>query len=144
MTDLERALLHIKTRADAWALKEVEKALSQESIDEWQNGYDAVCEIINDIRDCISVEGYWAILERLKKLQPVTRQTGKWILLDECANSGYYCSNCQKKLVKEGWSQTVKKIKFCPNCGARMESEEISDRNMKMWEELFKAESEEG
>lgn len=30
MTDLERALLHIKTRADAWAVKEVEKALLQE------------------------------------------------------------------------------------------------------------------
>lgn len=28
----------------------------------------AVEEIINDIRDCISVEGYYAILERLKKL----------------------------------------------------------------------------
>lgn len=32
----------------------------------------AVNEIINDIRDCISVEGYWAILERMKKLPPVT------------------------------------------------------------------------
>lgn len=30
MTDLERAIKHIKTRADAWAVKEVEKALSQE------------------------------------------------------------------------------------------------------------------
>jgi len=34
MTDLERAILHIKTRADAWAVKEVEKALSQEPCDE--------------------------------------------------------------------------------------------------------------
>lgn len=31
----------------------------------------AVEEIITDIRDCISVEGYCAILERLKKLPPV-------------------------------------------------------------------------
>lgn len=51
------------------------------------------------------------------------QKSGKWILLDECANSGYYCSNCQKKLVKEGWSPTIKKIKYCPNCGAKMESE---------------------
>jgi hypothetical protein len=51
-------------------------------------------------------------------------KTGKWILLDECANSGYYCSKCQKKLVKEGWSKTVKKIKYCPNCGAKMEVEQ--------------------
>ena len=34
----------------------------------------AVCEIISDIRDCISVEGYWAILERLKKLPSVRPQ----------------------------------------------------------------------
>ena len=53
-------------------------------------------------------------------LPSVTQKSGKWILLDECANSGYYCSECHKKLVKEGWSQTVKKIKFCPNCGAKM------------------------
>ena len=59
-------------------------------------------------------------IEAIEKLPSVTRQTGKWILLDECANSGYYCSKCQKKLVKEGWSDTVKKIKFCPNCGADM------------------------
>ena len=43
-----------------------------------------------------------------------------WIFLDNCANSGYYCSKCKKKLVKDGWSETVKKINFCPNCGAKM------------------------
>lgn len=32
----------------------------------------AVKEIINDIRDCISIEGYCAIIERLKKLPSVT------------------------------------------------------------------------
>ena len=52
------------------------------------------------------------------------RKKGHWILLDECANSGYYCSECHKKVVKEGWSNTVRKVKYCPNCGAEMESEE--------------------
>ena len=51
------------------------------------------------------------------------RKTGKWTLLEECANAGYYCSECRKRVVKEGWSGTVKKIKFCPNCGADMRSE---------------------
>ena len=39
----------------------------------------AVEEIINDIRDCVSVEGYWAILERMKKLPSVsTEKTGDY------------------------------------------------------------------
>jgi len=69
---------------------------------------------------------YWETRKIVDKLPSVKPQekTGHWILLDECANSGYYCSNCQKKLVKEGWSNTVKKIKYCPNCGAKMESED--------------------
>jgi hypothetical protein len=43
----------------------------------------AVNEIINDIRDCISVEGYCAILERLKKLPSVRPQEPKWIPVSE-------------------------------------------------------------
>ena len=63
-------------------------------------------------------------LKQIEDLCLLVREVnGHWILLDECANSGYYCSNCQKKLVKEGWSQTVKKIKYCPNCGAKMEED---------------------
>ena len=78
-------------------------------------------------------------LERTDKEQDVAlrmaiealqeRKTGKWIVLDECSNSGYFCSNCHKKLVKEGWSNTVKKIKFCPNCGAEMEGADNDTRN---------------
>ena len=64
------------------------------------------------------------IYEQGKRDGVEERKTGRWIVLDECANSGFYCSNCRKKLVKEGWSNTVKKIKFCPNCGAKMEGAE--------------------
>ena len=48
------------------------------------------------------------------------RKKGKWTYLDECANAGYYCDQCNKRVVKDGWSKTVKKINFCPNCGADM------------------------
>lgn len=65
-------------------------------------------------------------LAELPSVQP-TRPTGRWILLDECSNSGYYCSECHKKVIKEGWSNTVKKIKYCPNCGAKMEVEDEAD-----------------
>lgn len=50
----------------------------------------------------------------------IPNKVGHWKLLDECSNAGYYCSECKKRVVKEGWSETVKRIKFCPNCGAKM------------------------
>jgi DNA-directed RNA polymerase subunit RPC12/RpoP len=60
-----------------------------------------------------------SVFEGLPSAKP-ERETGYLILLDNCSNSGYYCSACHKKLVKEGWSDTVKKIKFCPNCGVKL------------------------
>ena len=60
--------------------------------------------------------------EKVKEIT-VEHKKGHWVLLDDCSNSGYYCSECHKKVVKDGWSNTVKKIKYCPNCGAEMESE---------------------
>ena len=103
----------------------------------WQMEMDIVCGV-KPCDDAISREwlmrkaterfyttNYFNHISAMIEEAPsVTQKYGKWILLDECANSGYYCSNCQKKLVKEGWSQTVKKIKYCPNCGAKMESED--------------------
>lgn len=79
----------------------------------------AVEEIINDIRDCISVEGYCAILERLKKLPPVRpqEQTGHWEWLTE---DKYRCSNCNHETrVDECMNEPM--YDFCPFCGARME-----------------------
>lgn len=52
-------------------------------------------------------------------VRPVVR--GRWIDLDECSNEGVYCSNCQKKVYKFSYSNTMKrKSNFCPNCGADM------------------------
>lgn len=54
MTDLERAILHINTRADAWAVKEIEKALSQEPCD------DAIsrAKVLEMITDFATLELY--------------------------------------------------------------------------------------
>jgi len=49
------------------------------------------------------------------------RKTGKWFFLDECANEGWYCDQCHKKVFKADFSNTMRKYKFCPNCGAKME-----------------------
>ena len=89
----------------------------------------AVEEIINDIRDCISVEGYWAILERLKKLPSVKPQepkTGHWEWQTEDI---YRCSECSEDIhVKE--VMNVPQYEWCPMCGARMvEPQESEVRN---------------
>lgn len=64
----------------------------------------------------------WPTADLLKLME--RERVGHWNIIDECGNEGYYCSECNKKVVKIGWSDTVKKIKYCPNCGAKMEGTE--------------------
>ena len=49
------------------------------------------------------------------------RKHGSWILLDECANEGLYCSVCNKKVYKTDYANQKIKSKYCPNCGAVMD-----------------------
>ena len=49
------------------------------------------------------------------------RRVGRWFLLDECLNSGVYCSICGKKVYKEDYANQKIKSKYCPNCGSIME-----------------------
>ena len=60
------------------------------------------------------------VIDELPPAEP-ERKTGKWHLLDECVNEGWYCDQCHKKVFKADFSNTMKKYKFCPNCGAKME-----------------------
>ena len=48
---------------------------------------------------------------------------GHWVLLDECANAGVYCSVCNKKVYKEYYANIKEKSRFCPNCGTMMDEE---------------------
>ena len=84
----------------------------------------AALGIVNDIRDCVSVNGYWAITERLKKLPPAQeRKKGEWIRLDEYPNDvSVKCSECGVTL--EDWMLGAF-YNFCPNCGSEMRLEEI-------------------
>ena len=101
-----------------------------------QDALDALhmCLSTNSYDDDVTGDSYICYEEaeyEIENLPPVTPKPkmGQWVLLDECSNSGYYCSECHKKLVREGWSGTVKKIKYCPNCGCRMvEPQERSDK----------------
>lgn len=51
------------------------------------------------------------------------RKHGNWFLLDECSNTGVYCSVCHKKVYKSDYANQKIKSKFCPNCGAIMDGE---------------------
>ena len=85
---------------------------------------------LSELEDCISrqaaIDTYKNLrlpiypLEELPSVKP-EQKNGRWIKIDDCSNSGYYCSECHKRVVKEGWSDTVKIIKYCPNCGAKMQ-----------------------
>lgn len=48
---------------------------------------------------------------------------GKWILLNECANEGIYCSACHKKVYQTDYANQKLKSNYCPNCGAKMDKE---------------------
>jgi len=63
------------------------------------------------------------VWQGIKNMPPATTQpdTAHWVFLNDCANSGYYCSKCHKKVSNERGSVLIKKMKFCPNCGVKME-----------------------
>lgn len=84
----------------------------------------AVCEIINDIRDCISVEGYCAILERMKKLPPVNPQepkTGEW---QQDLDETFLCSECGSGFKEQPTVMGKPMFLWCPLCGAKMAESE--------------------
>ena len=63
--------------------------------------------------------------ELIRGIPSAEPKTGEWIILDECANDGVYCSRCHKKVFKIDYSNTMKwkNFNFCPNCGADMRGE---------------------
>ena len=47
-------------------------------------------------------------------------KTGHWIVLEDCSNSGIYCSECHVKVFDFTHKPKEKISKYCPHCGARM------------------------
>ena len=95
-------------------LKNIDKELNEFTKNlEITNKYSEDTSIIYKAKDDPNIK------EDLDKVD----NTGHFNLLTNCSNSGYYCSKCRKKIVKEGWSDTVKTIKYCPNCGIKFDSE---------------------
>lgn len=50
---------------------------------------------------------------------PVRR--GQMLVLDECSNSGIYCTACKCRIHREDFAYKILRAKYCPNCGAKMD-----------------------
>ena len=122
---------------EAEALKDAAiQALSQEPCRYWQNGKcNGNTEVCDDAvsreaaLNCFTatkLKKFDFVLyarEEIKKLPSVTQKSGKWICIDDYHIGKFKCSVCQT----EGFPNTVMykpTWNYCPNCGAKMESEE--------------------
>lgn len=63
-------------------------------------------------------------LALLKEQEPQSDK-GKWIILENCANAGVYCSACNTKIFEFTHRPKHKVSQFCPHCGANMDQEKI-------------------
>ena len=76
--------------------------------------------------DAITMSGV-KILNQFPVADVAPVRHGRWISLTECSNAGVYCSVCHKKVYKEDYAICNRKNKlrsdYCPNCGAKMDSE---------------------
>lgn len=72
-----------------------------------------------------------SILAGMSVVDATTVVHGKWIVLDECANEGVYCSVCRKKVYKIDYARSNNPVKmksqYCPNCGAKMDGGNDND-----------------
>ena len=80
--------------------------------DELKEKYDALLE--ENASNAEMAEGLKELLEE--------QETGRWIYLENCSNSGVYCSECHTK-VFDNYPFKKKFSYFCPHCGTRMEGE---------------------
>jgi hypothetical protein len=115
-----KAHIHPKSFAEIADYLETQKvdAISRKAVDTL---VDELARAISDERDHIS-RGRSAgeIMQDILDLPSVTpkQKTGKWKVLgyDDPSVRMYKCSECHMKITL--------KFNYCPNCGAKMESEE--------------------
>lgn len=82
-------------------------------------------KLFENLRDehetnAISYVALYEVILKQPTIEAVPVVHGEWFLLDECANSGVYCSICYKKVFREQYANQKIKSNFCPNCGAMM------------------------
>lgn len=60
--------------------------------------------------------------DNIKGSQNHDRKHGKWEKFEDCSNEGVSCSICHKKVFKLHYANQALQSKYCPNCGAKMDS----------------------
>lgn len=68
-----------------------------------------------------------AVIESAPCIDNQKEEKGHWIVFDECANEGVYCSKCHKKVYKKQYANQALKSEFCPGCGSIMDGKEPID-----------------
>ena len=102
--------------------KELE--LANQKLQEYKKRSEKMIQAYQEAED-----HYNKMLDKINSLQSMdtiekeSKKHGSWILLDECANAGVYCSVCHKKVYKTDYANQRIKSKYCPNCGAIMDLE---------------------
>ena len=61
------------------------------------------------------------VLNSMPSVQP-KRKTGRWIYMKDCED--WFCSNCKDIFMLLEGTPKDNDYNYCPNCGAKMESEE--------------------
>ena len=107
---------------------DLKEKLKQEPCEDAISREDRIKDLIGAIEndDC----NYWTptkIASALKQLPPVTpsRRKGRWIIYNYPGHECVYCSSCKEEYYEDDLYMGDSDFpRYCPNCGAKMESEE--------------------
>lgn len=54
----------------------------------------------------------------VKKKQDLNQKVGRWVRIADCWNAGWFCSECNKKLLDDEYTRWW--YQYCPYCGTKM------------------------
>lgn len=72
-------------------------------------------------RTCGDYAAAYAEIWKLPAADVAPVRRGQMLVLDECSNSGIYCTACKCRIHREDFAYKILRAKYCPNCGAKMD-----------------------
>lgn len=73
-----------------------------------------------DSYECGAVDALLDVLEYVEEAKDETKQ-GSWTVLEDCSNSGIYCTECNCKIFDFTHKPQKKLSQYCPHCGSKNE-----------------------